>query len=64
MLPAVYELLEKLEPKSHDVFIATYPKYGTTWMQQILMLLLRGGEAEVNPMADAPWLERSASLDA
>ena len=64
VLPAVYELREKLEPKSHDVFIATYPKCGTTWMQQIVMLLLRGGSAEVNPMADAPWLERSVSLDA
>mmetsp|Transcript_29527 Transcript_29527/g.94345 ORF Transcript_29527/g.94345 Transcript_29527/m.94345 type:complete len:343 (+) Transcript_29527:24-1052(+) len=61
VLPAVYELREKLAPKPHDVFIATYPKCGTTWMQQIVMLLLRGGSADVNPMADAPWLEMSVS---
>ena len=35
ILDAVYELRSTLEPKAHDVYIATYPKCGTTWMQQI-----------------------------
>lgn len=61
VLGAVGELRQKLEPKPHDVFIATYPKCGTTWMQQIVMLLLRGSSERVDPMKDAPWLEMAVS---
>lgn len=31
-------------PSSSDVFVATYPKCGTTWMIQIAMLILRKGK--------------------
>ena len=61
ILDAVYELRSTLEPKAHDVYIATYPKCGTTWMQQICMLLLRGSGAACDPMKDAPWLEMAVS---
>ena len=45
ILPAVDELRAQLQPKAHDVYIATYPKCGTTWMQQLVLLLLRGSGA-------------------
>ena len=64
ILDAVYELRNTLEPKPHDVFIATYPKCGTTWMQQICMLLMRGSGAACDPMKDAPWLEMAVSRTA
>ena len=34
----------KYEPDESDIFIATYPKCGTTWMQYILYLLKNKGE--------------------
>eukprot|EP00656_Telonema_subtile_P028699 TRINITY_DN3129_c0_g1_i5.p1 TRINITY_DN3129_c0_g1~~TRINITY_DN3129_c0_g1_i5.p1 ORF type:complete len:297 (-),score=76.34 TRINITY_DN3129_c0_g1_i5:63-953(-) len=43
--------------------IATYPKCGTTWMQQIVLLLMNNGDHEKvrHPMEQAPWLEAMIS---
>merc|ERR1740138_109237 len=60
-LDAVQHLRERFELQAHDVIIATYPKCGTTWLQQIVLLLLRGSTAKVEPMRDAPWLEMAVS---
>ena len=45
-----------------DIFIATYPKAGTTWLQQIvLQLLYKGDNSKVDPhpalQKQAPWIE-------
>ena len=60
-LAAVRDLRSRFALRAHDIVIATYPKCGTTWMQQVVLLLLRGAEAECAPMRDAPWLEMSVS---
>lgn len=60
-LAAVRDLRSRFRLRAHDIVIATYPKCGTTWMQQLVLLLLRGAEAECAPMRDAPWLEMSVS---
>ena len=60
-LPTVCALRQRFSLSSHDIVVATYPKCGTTWMQQLVLLLLRGAEAAVVPMRDAPWLEMSTS---
>lgn len=41
--------------------LAPDPRCGTTWMQQLVLLLLRGSDVPVTPMRDAPWLEMSVS---
>ncbi|MFI4974482.1 MAG: sulfotransferase domain-containing protein [Caulobacterales bacterium] len=40
-----------------DVVVATYPKVGTTWTQQIVGQLIHGGPPGVGGMAGAPWLD-------
>eukprot|EP00614_Pseudopedinella_elastica_P003047 CAMPEP_0172586394 /NCGR_PEP_ID=MMETSP1068-20121228/5764_1 /TAXON_ID=35684 /ORGANISM="Pseudopedinella elastica, Strain CCMP716" /LENGTH=370 /DNA_ID=CAMNT_0013381183 /DNA_START=360 /DNA_END=1472 /DNA_ORIENTATION=- len=51
-------LVNTFETRPGDTFICTYPKCGTTWMQQICHLLTHGGEqGGSNMYATCPWLE-------
>ena len=46
-----------------DVFIATYPKCGTTWMQQIVHCLRTRGDMDFDEITEVvPWLELSHDL--
>lgn len=58
---AISDLRNRFELKSHDIVVTTFPKCGTTWMQQIVLLLMKGSEAAVNPHQDGLWLEMTAS---
>uniref|UniRef100_A0A8B9ZH80 Sulfotransferase n=1 Tax=Anas platyrhynchos TaxID=8839 RepID=A0A8B9ZH80_ANAPL len=53
--------LENFEIKDSDIFIATYPKSGTVWTQNILSLILheghRNGTEDMELMDRIPWLE-------
>ncbi|XP_019861933.1 PREDICTED: sulfotransferase 1C4-like [Amphimedon queenslandica] len=40
-----------------DLYVVSYPKSGTTWTQQIVSLIQRGGEKDTHITADIPWLE-------
>lgn len=58
----VTHLQARFKAESGDIFIATFPKCGTTLMQQIVLLLLHQGLADrVLPhpglQTQAPWLE-------
>lgn len=51
-------LVSTFNSRPTDTFICTYPKCGTTWMQQICHLLSHGGmQGESTMYATAPWLE-------
>lgn len=39
-----FESVLRYQPKSGDIFIATYPKCGTTWMQNVVLNILRRGQ--------------------
>lgn len=47
--------------KSGDLFVATFPKCGTTWMNQIVPLILRKGQLSNDPLdffLDCPFLDK------
>jgi hypothetical protein len=47
-------------PLPDDVFIVTYPRSGTTWMQMILYQLTTDGSMDFPHIAEyCPWFERS-----
>ena len=60
-VPAFENVIDHFDTKDGDVFIATYVKAGTTWMQQIVHCLLHGGLNEGQYGASVPWLEACAS---
>jgi len=51
--------------RSQDVFLSSYPRSGTTWLQQVLHVLAYDGDSGCAHISDvAPWYERSLSLGA
>ncbi|KAK7230185.1 C1 peptidase family protein [Aureococcus anophagefferens] len=54
----VAELRRSFLSRAGDVFVCTYPKCGTTWMQQIVLLLLHGGDATKVKPRPAPSRRR------
>ena len=50
--------LANFELHSDDVFVVSYPKSGTTWMQMIVKLILSNGVDDgVSPFTSCPWIE-------
>ena len=46
--------------RADDLFVVTYPKSGTTWMQQIVKLIRTNGveNGELVSIQAVPWLEK------
>ena len=53
------EVLPSIPLYEDDLFIVTYPKSGTTWMQQIVRLIQSNGRVDPGvPLKQAiPWIE-------
>ncbi|KAM9852369.1 amine sulfotransferase-like isoform 1-T1 [Aulostomus maculatus] len=65
------DLIRSLELRDSDVFVVTYPKSGTIWMQQILLLLEAKGDLTAistqNSFSNAdliPWIEVNGNRQA
>lgn len=51
-------LAAEFEAQAGDVFVVTFPKCGTTWMEQVVHLLLHDGEQGEKRLTDQmPWIE-------
>jgi methylamine dehydrogenase accessory protein MauD len=52
--------IEKFVPRPDDIFIVTYPRSGTTWMQMILYQLTTEGRMDFPHITTVcPWFERT-----
>jgi hypothetical protein len=55
------EDLTKFESRADDVTVVTFPKVGTTWMLQIVHLILNGGKQGKTPLNKTiGWFERDS----
>eukprot|EP00904_Undaria_pinnatifida_P003267 jgi/Undpi1/12941/HiC_scaffold_7.g02607.m1 len=55
---ATNNLIRSFETRDSDVFVCTFVKSGTTWVQQIINLLLNQGETRDKHLSEVvPWLE-------
>lgn len=53
----------EFKAKPQDVFVVTYPKSGTTWMQQIVHGVRSGGSMDFDEICQVvPWIEACAEL--
>jgi len=56
--PEARRVAESFRPRPTDIFIATFPKAGTTWLQQITYQLVSGGNTDYEELsAVSPWPE-------
>mmetsp|Transcript_22530 Transcript_22530/g.29484 ORF Transcript_22530/g.29484 Transcript_22530/m.29484 type:complete len:319 (+) Transcript_22530:78-1034(+) len=56
------ELIQNFQTRDDDVYICTYVKAGTTWTQQIITMLLNGGNQGGKTLYEqCPWLEAATS---
>jgi Sulfotransferase domain len=55
--------LRAFHPRADDVFISSYPRSGTTWLQHITHALRSGGDLSFDHINDSvPWFERQLAL--
>ena len=52
----------QFQVRPDDIFISSYPRSGTTWIQQILVVLTRNGDQEGHISEFSPWFERRLAL--
>lgn len=56
--------LSELEDRPDDIYIVTFPKSGTTWMQMICYQLLTRGKMDFSHIYEvSPWLTNAATND-
>ena len=57
-----HRFFERLQERDEDIYIITFLKSGTTWMQMICYQLLTEGDMDFNHIYDvSPWLSNAAT---
>jgi hypothetical protein len=53
----------RMEARASDIYVASYPRSGTTWMQMVLHQLTTDGALDFAHISEVqPWYERSLAL--
>ncbi|XP_020607142.1 sulfotransferase family cytosolic 1B member 1-like isoform X2 [Orbicella faveolata] len=61
---ALRDYIVNFQTRGDDVFVVSYPKSGTTWLQEILWQVYNNGEKSTTKIFDrVPMLERGTSSD-
>ncbi len=61
--PQAIACAREFRPAASDIVVATYPKCGTTWMQQIVHGVRTGGAMDFADISDKiPWIEMTPLL--
>jgi peroxiredoxin len=56
----MHSVISGFVPRPDDIFVVTYPRSGTTWMQMILYQLTTEGRMDFDHITKvSPWFERS-----
>nr|XP_006814793.1 PREDICTED: estrogen sulfotransferase Ste2-like [Saccoglossus kowalevskii] len=59
--------IRRFQVRSDDIFVITYPKSGTTWMKELVPLVLNGGDIEAikdkAPDARMPYIDFALTSD-
>ncbi|MBX2811729.1 MAG: sulfotransferase domain-containing protein [Myxococcales bacterium] len=53
---------QRFQARDEDIYVATYPRSGTTWLQYILHLLKGGADDFTHLSEVSPWWERCMAL--
>ncbi len=55
----------EFSPRASDIYVASYPRSGTTWVLHMAHLLTRGAAAEFEHLSQVcPWFERGLAVGA
>ena len=58
VLTGLMENIRKFKARKEDIFVASFPKSGTTWLQEVVFLLTQKGSTLDTRLPGVDWFVR------